>query len=292
MLKIPKSLGGFALPLILTFAGIAEVPAAPAPPTDPEIFGPGTVSLPDRHEFCSTLSADRKTVYIGIEHGRWQSMAGHRWNGANWGAPFYEAGSPEFTMQDPYLSPDGERLYFITRSRGSADIAYAERDTSGGWGEPVFLPQPVNTEANEYYTSLTKDGAIIFASDARDGGYDLYSAEPEGEGYAKPELFPDGVNTRRYEADPFIDPDGRYLIFASNRPEGQGRGDIYIAFAESDGSWSDPVPIDERVNTSGHELCPSVTPDGKIFMYTSRQDIYWMSAAFIEDMLKARMAAD
>ena len=273
--------------------------AGPVPPADqPEILGQGTVSKEGRYEYCQTFSRDRRTLTVGIEHGQWQSIETYTWNGSGWDGPVPVIGSPDFNAHDPYLSADEQRLYFINASRGSADLAYLPRQADGSWGEPVFLDTPINGPGNDYYTSITSDGSVFFSSNragGAGGGYDLYEASLEDGGLedgGEAKRLPSSINTGSYEGDPYIDPDRRYLIFASNRPGGKGRGDIYLAIADGKGGWSDPIPFDERVNTPGHELCPLVSLDGTAFLFTSNKDIRWVSAQVIEDMIAAHEAGD
>lgn len=257
--------------------------AAPTPPdAQPEILGPGTVSKQGRYEYCQTFSRDRRTPTIGIEHGEWQSLETYRWNGTGWAGPTPVIGSREFNAHDPYLSADEKRLYFITRARGNADLAYLPRQEDGTWGDPVYLPEPINGPGNDYYTSITRDGSVFFSSN-RDGGYDLYEAKLDGS--TEPMRLSPSINTRAYEGDPYVDPDRRYLIFASNRRAGKGRGDIYLSVGDGKGGWSDPIPFDERVNTEGHELCPLVSLDRSAFLFTSNEDIRWVSTIIIEEMI-------
>lgn len=258
------------------------------PPVQPAVMGIGVISRPDRHEFCATMSSDRQTVYAGIEHGRWQSIIAYDWRDGGWAGPRPVLGTPDLTAQDPFLARDDTRLYFITRARGDADIAYAEI-LDDGWSEPVFLPAPVNSRSNEYFISLTQDDRIVFASDraaTAPGDFDIYLARNVGDAFSEPTALPSAINTPHYEGDPFIDPEGRYLIFASNRPGGRGRGDFYLSIAENDG-WSQPIAFDQRINTTGHELCPLVTTDGSTFLFTRGQDIYMVSAQIIEEMIDA-----
>ena len=153
---------------------------APVPPSDDvAILGQGSVSLPDRYEFCSTMSRDRRTIYIGIEHGSWQSLEAYRWQDGGWSEAEQVYGSPEYAAQDPYLSQDERRLYFITRAEGNADIGYLQQGEDGAWGDPVLLDAPVNTSANDYFVSITKQGDVFWSSDrGPGGGYDIYRANP------------------------------------------------------------------------------------------------------------------
>ncbi|MEO1653753.1 MAG: hypothetical protein AAFU64_09420, partial [Bacteroidota bacterium] len=98
------------------------------------------------------------------------------------------------------------------------------------------------------------------------------------------QVLSEAINNQHYEADVFIDPEEAYIIFCAERPEGRGRGDLYISFKKSDGSWAPSKNMGSLINTAGHELCPFVSKDGKYFFYTSNQDIYWVDARVIEEL--------
>lgn len=253
------------------------------------VLGLNSISLPQRHEFCASMSKDRQIVYVSIAHGDWQSISEYQFVDNKWGKQRHVIGDPKFTAQDPYLTSDENRLYFITRVNGSADIAYMQRTPEGLWGPPVILDAPINTDANEFYTSFTNSGEIVFASDRdakRRGDFNIYRAKPLVSGFQEPIPFPPSINTLSYEADPFIDPDNGYLIFSSNRKGGNGKRDLYISFyvLEKD-DWTVPVALDNSVNTSSHEFCPMISNDGKTLLYTSARDIYSVDSSFINNML-------
>jgi hypothetical protein len=52
---------------------------------------------------------------------------------------------------------------------------YVEREDAG-WSDPKNIGPPVNSDVNEYYVSLTKDGTIYFASNRASGlgSFDIY----------------------------------------------------------------------------------------------------------------------
>lgn len=282
------------LSFILAIMGAREEPGSdpvPEAPQIPEVLGKGTVSLPDRYEFCSTLSHDFKTLYIGVEHGSWQSIEAYRFTARGWDGPHHVFGTPEYPAQDPYLSADGKRLYFITAKDGHGDIGYLSQSSEGNWGNPILLDQPVNGPANEYFLSFSKARTLVFASDRADaesGDYDIFAAVADGDKFAPPAMIEGEVNSEWDEGDPFIDPEGRFLIFASNRPGGAGRGDLYISMASENGSWLAPIAFGDSINTSGHELCPALSRDGSIFMFTSNRDIHWVSAKVIFELTRGK----
>lgn len=255
-----------------------------------EIVAPGIISLPDRHEFGSILTHDGEELYIAIEHGEWASIVSYRRDGDEWVGPYSVIGSPELSTNDPMFSPDGKRLYFIAPRSGQYDIGYIERRGDSGWGEVVWAPRPINSSADEYYVSFTRDDDLIFSTNRnaeQENDFDIVRARKSYNGKYDLVAFPDTINTAGYEADAFVDPDGRYLIFGSNRPDGLGRGDLYISFADEQGDWAQAIPLGDAVNTAGHELCPFVSSDGKWLYFTSDGDIYRISADIIR-LVEAR----
>ena len=80
-----------------------------------------------------------------------------------------------------------------------------------------------------------------------------------GDGFQTPIALEGSVNTEYYEADVFVARDDGYIIFCGDRPDGYGRGDLYISCRKTDGGWTAAKNRGAVINTSGHELCPFVT---------------------------------
>jgi len=84
----------------------------------------------------------------------------------------------------PFLATDGTTLYFASNGRGgqgNLDLFQAEwkgpSDTD--WTEPVPLPAPINSPADDMFLTVPAAGNILFFASNRDGGsggYDLYLA--------------------------------------------------------------------------------------------------------------------
>lgn len=257
------------------------------PSEQPSIFLAGLVSVPERYEFGSVLSADFSEFYFAVEHGGWAEIMMIQKTPSGWSQPVSIIGSADFSANDPFLSNDNSRLYFITNKGKHYDIGYLERTGKNNWGSAVFPVAPINSPANEYYISFTKNDDMVFASDRKAGergDFDIYMARKDGDQYLSATVFPDTINTKGYEADAFIAPDESYLIFSSNRKGGLGKGDLYISFSTKNGGWTKAVSMGEKINTPGHELCPFVSADGQYFFYTSREDIYWINANIISSL--------
>ncbi len=118
---------------------------------------------------------------------------------------------------------------------------------------------------------------MYFSSNKIGNNFDIYTSKFVNGKFQKATPLSDSINTPAYEADVFIDPDEKYIIFCGNRKDGLGRGDLYISFKRRDGTWESAVNMGNLINTKGHELCPFVTKDGNYLFYTSNQDIYWVS---------------
>ncbi|MCC7051451.1 MAG: OmpA family protein, partial [Bacteroidia bacterium] len=73
-------------------------------------------------------------------------------------------------------------------------------------------------------------------------------------------------NSNRYSVmHPSISPDGKFMIFASDMPGGQGGTDLYITYLEGKNGWSVPVNIGAIINTFGNELYPFVYDDHTLY---------------------------
>ena len=107
--------------------------------------------------------------------------------------------------------------------------------------------------------------------------------------YYEPEYMNDQINMPGYlNWTPFIAPDESYLIFSRHI----NKGDLFIAFHDTLADvWTKPIDMGDRINTSGQERFPSISPDGKYMFFTrsdgnNQHDVYWVSSKIIENIKK------
>jgi WD40-like Beta Propeller Repeat len=119
-------------------------------------------------------------------------------------------------------------LYFTVEAdygKGSEDIVVC-RLTNDGYTKPESLPEDINTKYDEFNAFVDPDEQfIIFSSYGRPddlGGGDLYISHKDDKGKWQPvKHLPAPVNSASLDYCPFVTPDKKYLIFTSNRLNGQ-----------------------------------------------------------------------
>lgn len=264
-------------------------------PTEiPERFAPNLISKDDRHEFGSIFSRNGHEFFFAIDYtGRSEIHYSKLKNGV-WSKPVGILKDKQYSFNDPMLSIDEKRLYFISdlpndtlANEKDIDIWYIEKNGLG-WSSPINAGKGINSDKNEYYISFSENGSMYFSSNAKSEkdqayNYDIYKSELKKGKFLRAEKLGESINTNRYEADVFIAPDESYIIFCAIRKEGYGRGDLYISFKSDKGDWMPAKNMGKTINTENHELCPFVTRDGKYLFYTSNQDIYWVSTMVFDE---------
>jgi hypothetical protein len=251
--------------LLLIGSGLAGCASAP----DPALFDAGL-----DNQSGLTFAPDGSTAYWVEWDGDWgSSAAGKRTiyfsvrSDVGWSSPEPMPFSSDASDDDPFVSPDGDWLYFVS-ARPDGDIWRYRLD-----GSRHLERLPINSPAAEYSPVVVSSGALYFAS-ARSGGPgqgDIYRAAPDGGAFAKPFALGPEINSPHGEWNLWVSADETVLIFeASGRPGNvSASGDLYYSLRIEEG-WSPASPLKE-LNTSGSDLLPRMHPDGKTLFYTSAQ---------------------
>jgi hypothetical protein len=265
------------------------------PGNTPKVFAPGVVSLQDRYEFGSVFSKDGKEFYYAVEGKNRPHIEYIQWEEDGWGKANELLISDKYGYNDPFLSPDEQRLFFISDQamdgkgdKKDIDIWYVQREKDG-WSKPINAGKEINSAHNEYYISFTKGGTMYYSSNkeaenVKSNKYDIYTSPFVKTSFEASTKLGSAINTAHYEADVFVSPDEDYLIYCAERPDGFGKGDLYISFKDANGQWTKSITMGNTINTSGYEFCPFVTADGKYLFFSRDGDIYWVDAGVIEQL--------
>jgi hypothetical protein len=203
--------------------------------------------------------------------------------GDGWSEPVAASFSDTPYNKEPYLAPDGQRLFFSSTRAGSGEDAFdiwvTER-TGSGWSDPVRLPATVNSDTYDNYPAVAANGNLYFGS-RRNGGesgqLDLYVARRVNGAYQPAESLGAPINTSSTEADPYIAPDESFLLFISTKSGGQGSGDLYISYREGAG-WSEPENLGPTVNGDDFDYTPFVSADMSTLYFSRGWGEMWMTS--------------
>lgn len=263
------------------------------PNLKPKKFAPEFISKESEAEFGSVFTKDGKEFFYAVDSDNRAEIRYTTIKDGKWITPKTIISHEKYSYNDPYLSLDEDRLYYISDMPRNIqdtikdiDIWYSIKE-GDKWSKPINIGDKINSNKNEYYISITKKNNLFFASNKnaakkRDHDFDIYSSKFSKGEFKEPVKLSGSINTKRYEADVYVSPDENYIIFCSARKEGYGKGDLYISFKDENNEWTKSVNMGEEINSENHELCPFVTRDGKYLFYTSNQDIYWISTKILE----------
>ena len=254
--------------------GLACTETSPPSPSGP-FFGLTPTATPQRLPFASSLdeynavwnAAGDAFFFTVNTPQRSFMMESYLQPDGRWSTPtampFSAAEHPDY---DPFLSFDEQRLYFSSRRPVDPDVRrshvwYVDRVGERGWSEPVRVPL---SDRTDLYTSLSRAGELYFNSWPGGG---ISRGIPSPEGYAV-EALPEPINGHGRVADPYISPDGDYLIFRGYGEDSLGRGDLFISFFV-DGAWTPRQNLGPTINSERHEMCTWVSADGRWFTFAS-----------------------
>ncbi len=239
------------------------------------MIAPGNISGPNP-EFATTwnpelnqlvfnrTSPDRSVIFLytsSFDQGGWSKPISF---------PYSDSTTRDI---DPFLF--GDRLYFSRIPTGSAssekdnyDIFFSDL-INGQWTIPQKEGLGVNTENDEIFVTLSKNGNMYF-SVFEFGTRNVAIYKKTAHSNSDPERLIFKNDTARL-TNPAIAPDESFLITTSGNLVGYGSADLYISYPTLDGNWSNPQNLGPKVNSSYTEFAPGISADGMYLFFTSER---------------------
>lgn len=245
------------------------------PDNNPRIFRPDLISLPMSNEHTCMISFDGNSIYFTRDPDRKIYMISKTEEG--WSKPLLTP----FNGREAILSPDGMKILY-----GDGDIWISPIN---GSDIPKKLPPSINTDAYEFYASMTNDGKIFFSRFV-DNGTKIFVSELINGEYQTARELPDPINMpASNNFHPFISSKGDFIIFNSDREGGFGGADLYLSYLNDKGQWNTPENLGENINSEIRDICPTITLDGKYLFFTRNWqdndkwlgDLYWINIDYL-----------
>lgn len=248
----------------------------------PELFLPELFSgLPNVRDF--SMSKNQDEFYFTIESylKEYSFIAYSKKVNGKWEKPEVVSFSGKYKDLEPFLSPDGLKLFFASNRKNNTsdeikkdmDIWYVTRKSlSSDWSEPINIGSNVNTNADEFYPSVTEKGDLFFTAEYKEnttGKEDIYVSRLVNGEYTKPVALNSGVNSEKYEFNAFVAPDESFILFTSyGRKDDLGRGDLYMSEKGKNNDWL-PATHLANINSNRLDYCPFVDIQNNTLYFTS-----------------------
>jgi Tol biopolymer transport system component len=251
----------------------------------PYVFAPGIISINERHEGAISFSPGLDELYFSVSRkGEDQLIYFSKVKNKKW-TPIQQAKFTKETHEiQPFVSPDGKRLYFtaVNLDFTSDKIWYVNR-LENSWGKAIKLELPINDD-NVFYPNQANNGDLYYFNLSKRKSY--YAPNVNGS-------FPKVKEVKiGFGVHAAISPSQDYIVVNARNKEDDSRTDseIYVYFKKIDGTWTKPINLGDTVNSNFPERAPRITPDGK-YLFFSRfneegglSNLYWVSTKVIENV--------
>lgn len=194
---------------------------------------------------------------------------------------------------DAVMELSGKRIYFTRYNQNQRlsdppgeDIYLAEKQKDGTWTASAV--SQLNSKSHESVLGISSDGGTLSLFGNYPGSLgagDIFESRLTANGWSNPRPMPAPINSVHFDSDASFSPDGKAVIFVSDRAGGyypyharqkeffaggkNGNTDLYVSFRKPDGSFSPPRNLGPVVNTPGSERNPFLHADGKTLYFSS-----------------------
>ena len=197
----------------------------------------------------------------------------------------------QYSEHSPVISSDDKVLIFTSRGEAvtgasgkvsdnknksvAADGEYYEdifettRIDDENWQKPRSLSGVLNGKGHDASTQLfDNDSKLLMYRNDNNG--DIFVSDKSGGDWGVPKPLDGNINSKAYEGDAFISPDGLTLIFATGKYAEDGTLDLYQSTRVAGGDFGPAKSLGANINTKYDDDSPFMSKDGKTLYFSSR----------------------
>jgi len=144
----------------------------------------------------------------------------------------------------------------------------------------IFAPGVISSSAHEAAPAFTRDGRTVYFQRSSAEQSTILVSHRAGDGWSDPEIAP--FSGEWNDLEPAMAPDGKSLVFISDRPiEPGGKqikshyldaehigGNLWRVTRTASGNWSAPEHLPAIVNSNTTIFAPSLAADGSLYFMT------------------------
>lgn len=181
---------------------------------------------------------------------------------------FVNAEADQIVFSTTRDDTEGDDISGITGVK-FADLFFSKKNEQGKWSSPEPIEGGVNTEYDEGVSCMSPDGkTMYFTRCSSDPDYprfaEIWKTTRSDASWGSPTKCDISNDTLSSFAHPAISPDGQWLYFVSDMPEGEGGLDIWRTRITSAG-FAGIENVGPEINTPGDEAFPVFKPTGELF---------------------------
>ncbi len=267
------------------------------PQDSAEIFAPNFISLDDRWEGNANFSPDGRSFYFNVftDSLKTKDIYVSKVEDEAWTVPsvFEEVGP--YDNWEPFISYSGREFYFVsTQPPGSEEwngrLMKMTKNRNDKWSEPKMVDVGFDTENGYWFPNHSEKNPryLYFGGNIADlgsvGKGDLYMYDQQ----KMIAFHVEELSSEEEDWDPFVSPDGSFIMWASDRPGGYGGTDLYVS-KRTELGWGNAILLGPEVNSSDYEVAPRISNDGSVLFFDrpidGSQDIFWITSDYVKRML-------
>jgi OmpA-OmpF porin, OOP family len=181
----------------------------------------------------------------------------------------------------PIIAPDGKSLYFDRKDHPentsgivNDDIWYSILGSTGKWTRAENIGVPLNNKGHNFLTAISPDGntALLGNVYEADGnmtsGLSIARRSRDGWDFPQKLIIQNYYNNNKF-SEFHLGADGKTIVMTVQRQDSYGGKDMYVSFANPDGTWTEPKNMGSALNSAATEMSPFLAADGKTLYFSS-----------------------